>query len=456
LPENSARQSTKCKSDMIKRCFDICLSLVGLIILCPFFLAIAILIKLDSRGPVFFRHIRIGKSSRPFQMLKFRTMMETKHWTGPTLAPKNDPRVTTFGSILRRFKINELPQLINVLKGDMSFVGPRPEVAEFVGLYGIEAKKILSVRPGIVGPSQIRMRNEEELYPQGIDPKKYYTKYILPKKLKIDLDYVNSQSFLRDLKYLVQGIMITITGAISRRHLFENAQQIAVFSCDTFICAFSYFLAFFLRMEGEFPPAIRVILLNTLPYVVTVRMFTFMYFGLYSSLIPYMSFDEVIKIVKAATFSSVLIILLTFLVGERGHPRSVFAIDWFVLISLLGGYRLIVKTLKGNLNRNNNGPQKNILIYGAEGMGDIALRYLRMEGGRHVVAFIDDDPRKMRKRFQGVKILGNRYDIESLVRLYHIEQVLIAMRDMPFEDLEHVKSLCEKADVPYEIFALAN
>ena len=440
---------------MIKRCFDICLSLVGLIMLCPLFLAIAILIKLDSRGPVFFRHIRIGKNSRPFQMLKFRTMMETKHWTGPTLAPKNDPRVTSFGAILRRFKVNELPQLINVLKGDMSFVGPRPEVPEFVRLYSSEVEKILSVRPGIVGPTQIRMRNEEELYPQGIDPKKYYTNYILPKKLKIDLDYVNSQSFLRDLKYLIQGIMITITGAISRRHLFENAQQIALFSCDTFICAFSYFLAFFLRMEGEFPPTIRVLLLNTLPYVVTVRIFTFMYFGLYSSLISYMSFDEVIKIVKGVTFSSVLIILITFLVGERAHPRSVFVIDWFVLICLLGGYRLTVKTLKGSLNRNNNGLQKNILIYGAEGMGDLALRYLRMEGERNVVAFIDDDPSKMRKRFQGVKILGNRYDIESLARLYHIEQVLIASR-VPSEDLEHLKSLCENADVSYEIFALAN
>jgi len=441
---------------MLKRIFDIVLSLIGLILLCPFFLATAIFMKLDSKGPVFFRQIRIGKNGRPFPMLKFRTMMEAKHWTGPPLSPKNDPRVTDLGAILRRFKINELPQLINVLKGDMSFVGPRPEIPEIVRLYSREQERILSVMPGIVGPSQIYMRNEEELYAEDADPKQYYLNHILHEKLKIDLEYVDSRSFLKDVGYLVRGALITITGAVARRHFFENAQQIALFFCDTFICAFSYFLAYFLRMEGELPPVEKTILLHTLPYVIIARMFTFTSFGLYGTLIRYMSFDEVIKLVKAVTFSSVLIIVLTFLIGERAHPRSVFAIDWFVLICLLGGYRLTVKSLKGNLNPNNNGPQKNILIYGAEGMGDLALRYLRMEGEGNVVAFIDDDPRKKRKRFQGVKVLGSRYDIESLVRLYHIDQVLIARRDMPSGDLEHIKSLCEKANVGCEIFALAN
>jgi lipopolysaccharide/colanic/teichoic acid biosynthesis glycosyltransferase len=441
---------------MLRRGFDILLSLVGLILLCPFFLAIAIFIKLDSKGPVFFRQVRIGKNGRPFSMLKFRTMVEVKHWTGPPLSPKNDPRVTNIGGILRRFKINELPQLMNVLKGDMTFVGPRPEIPEIVKLYSREQERILSVKPGIVGPSQIRMRNEEELYADDADPKEYYFDYILPEKLKIDLEYVDSRSFPRDLGYLIQGALITITGAITRRHFFENAQQIVLFFCDTFLCGFSYFLAYFLRMEGEFPPIEKIILLHTLPYVIIARMVTFTSFGLYGTLIRYMSFDEVIKVAKAVTFSSILIILLAFLIGERGHPRSVFAIDWFILICLMGGCRLSMKTLESSLSCHNNVSQKNILIYGAEGMGDLALRYLRMEGKGNVVAFVDDDPKKMRKRFQGVKVLGNRYDIESLVRLYHIDQILIAVRDIGSDDLEYIKSLCQKADVECEIFALAN
>jgi lipopolysaccharide/colanic/teichoic acid biosynthesis glycosyltransferase len=381
---------------MLKRSFDIFLSLIGAILLCPFFLAIAIFIKLDSKGPVFFRQARIGKRGRRFEMLKFRSMVEAEEWTGPPLSPKNDPRVTTFGAILRRLKVNELPQLINVLKGDMSFVGPRPEVPEFVKLYSPEERKILSVKPGIVGPSQIYMRNEEELYAEGIEPNEYYIKHILPKKLKIDLQYVTDRSFLKDIGYLMRGIMITITGAITRRHLFENAEQITLFVLDSVLCAFSYFLSYYLRMEGEFPLIERATLLHSLPYIIIVRMIAFTYFGLYATLIRHVSFHELLKVIKGATFSSVLIVLLVFFIGERSHPRSVFVIDWFIIIFLLGGYRISFKVVRDHSKQNKTDFAKNILIYGAGPMGDLALRYLRMQGDRNVIAFIDDNPKKMR------------------------------------------------------------
>lgn len=441
---------------MVKRSFDILLSLLGLILLSPFLCIIAILMKLDSKGPLLFRQVRVGKNGLPFQILKFRTMMDTKHWSGPPLSPMNDPRVTSMGAILRRFKINELPQLINVLKGDMSFVGPRPEVPEFVSFYSPQERKILSVRPGIVGPSQIHMRNEEELYAEDADPQEYYVKHILPKKLRVDLDYIHSRSFLKDMGYLLQGIAITITGAITKRHLFENAEQIALFVCDCLICAFSYFLSYFLRVEGELVPIHQPILLSTLPYVIMARMLVLMYFGLYSSMVQYFSFHEFIRVVKGVTISSALIILLTFLIGERSHPRSVFAIDWFIVVFLLGGYRLSFKAVTEYVSQNKNGSSRNILIYGAGAMGDLALRYLKAEGRGKVIAFIDDDPKKMRKSFQGVKVLGNRYDIEALVRIYHIDEIFVATNNVGFENLEDIKSLCERVNVRCEVFALAN
>ena len=441
---------------MLKRTLDILLSLIGLIALSPFFLAVAVLIKLDSRGPVFFRQLRIGKDGRPFQMLKFRTMVEAKNWTGPPLSPKNDPRVTIFGSILRRFKINEFPQLVNVLKGEMSFVGPRPEVPEFLEAYSAEQERILSIRPGIVGPSQIHMRNEEELYAEGVDPDEYYIEHILPRKLKIDLEYVEDRSLLKDVGYILHGIMITITGAITRRHLFENAEQIALFIFDSVLCGFSYFFVYYLRMEGTLPPIEKTILLHTMPYVIIVRMLALTYFGLYGSLIRYFSFNEVIKIAKGATFSSICIVLLTFFIGERPHPRSVFVIDWFILVGLLTGYRSLYRVLTDYARNIKRASERNILIYGVGSIGELALRYLRIEGRGKVVAFIDDDPKKMRKSFQGLRVLGNRYDIEALARLYHVHHVLIARNNMPSEDLEHIKSLCEKASVRYEVFTLAN
>ncbi len=441
---------------MLKRGFDILLSLFGLIILSPLFLLIAALIKLDSRGPVFFSQIRIGRHGKPFKMLKFRTMMEVEHWTGLSLSPRNDPRVTSFGALLRRLKANELPQLFNVVRGQMSLVGPRPEVPEFVRLYGGEKKRMLSVRPGIVGPSQIRLRNEEELFSGAGDPTDFYIKYILPRKLVMDLEYVNRQSFLRDIGYVLQGIWVTAAGAITRRHLFENSEQITLFFCDAFVCGASYFFAYFLRMEGTFHATEMAILLHTMPYVVIVRMLALTYFGLYATLIRYVSFAEIMKIVKAATLSSVVIILLTFFIGKRGHPRSVFVIDWFILVHALGAYRLLFKGLKERIGPVTSGKGKNILIYGVGNMADLALRYVRTQTLGSVVAFVDDDPKKMRKSFQGVKVLGTRHDIEALVRLYDVDQILIAKEGINSEDISEVKAICEKADVACEVFALAN
>ena len=441
---------------MVKRGFDIFLSLVGLILVSPFFLLVSVLIKLDSRGPVLYRQVRIGRDGKPFAMSKFRTMVEAKHWVGPPISAKNDPRVTAFGAVLRRFKINELPQLLNVLKGDMSFVGPRPEVPEFVKCYTPAEQRVLSVRPGLVGPTQISMRNEEELYPEGGDPKEYYRKHILPGKLTMDLEYIDSRSFLKDLGFIVHGVYVTIFGAITRRHLFENAEQIVLFACDIVMCGCSYVFAYFLRMEGEITPIHISVILHTLPYLIIVRMLTLAYLGLYKSLIRYFSSYDLVKLAKGITISTLLVILLTFLVGERSHPRSVFAIDWFILLFLLGGYRFSFRAIGGRVKFNKEESKENVLIFGAGNLGDLALRYLKIRGNSNVVAFVDDDPKKTRKSFQGVKVLGNRFDIQALAQLYHIDRVVIAASKLNSDDLEQIESLCKDANAKCEVFALAN
>ena len=150
---------------MSKRICDLMLAGVGLLLSWPLLLVLAVLIKLDSRGPVFFRQERIGKDGQPFQLFKFRTMVDNACSLGPRLTQKRDPRVTRIGQILRWLKLDELPQLMNVLKGEMSLVGPRPEDPHFVRLYTPEQRAVLTVRPGIVGPSQILGRDELDLYP---------------------------------------------------------------------------------------------------------------------------------------------------------------------------------------------------------------------------------------------------------------------------------------------------
>ncbi len=183
---------------MAKRAFDVFLSAVGLLPLSPVFLVIAIAIRLDSPGPVFYRATRVGRDGKLFKLYKFRTMVADADKIGPGITTAGDPRVTRVGRFLRRTKLDEFPQLINVLKGEMSLVGPRPEDPRYVALYTPEQREVLRVRPGITSPASLRFRYEEGLL-EGKNWEEYYIEEILPTKLAIDLEYVHTYNLLHDL-----------------------------------------------------------------------------------------------------------------------------------------------------------------------------------------------------------------------------------------------------------------
>ena len=192
---------------IIKRTTDFLISLFGLIILSPLFLVITILIKIESPGPVFFRQIRVGKDEINFYIFKFRTMHKNSENNGPKITVKDDKRITTFGNYLRKYKLDELPQLINVFLGDMSLVGPRPEVPKFVEKYPTPIKNIVfSVRPGITDPASIIFRNENELLSQITDPENYYTENVMPEKLKYYVEYVENRNFMMDFSIILRTL----------------------------------------------------------------------------------------------------------------------------------------------------------------------------------------------------------------------------------------------------------
>ena len=187
---------------------DLVVSVVGLILLAPFFLIFAILIKLDSRGPVFYLQERVGKEGRLFNLIKFRTMRTGSDKAIAITVGKRDSRITTIGHFLRKFKLDELPQLINVLKGEMSLVGPRPELKKFVDLYNEEQLKVISIKPGITDFASIQFRNENELLEGKEDPIDFYIKEIMPLKLALNLNYIANQSLLTDLRIIFQTILL--------------------------------------------------------------------------------------------------------------------------------------------------------------------------------------------------------------------------------------------------------
>ena len=192
---------------MIKRCFDIIVSLIAIIILLPILLLIALWIKIDSRGSIIYRQIRVGKGGRDFGIFKFRTMHPDSDIKGLLTVGGRDPRITNAGYLLRKYKLDELPQLFNVLKGDMSLVGPRPEVRKYVSRYSDEQLKVLSVKPGITDFASIHYSNENEILAKSANPEQTYVQEIMPHKLALNLKYIQEASLMTDLKIIAATVM---------------------------------------------------------------------------------------------------------------------------------------------------------------------------------------------------------------------------------------------------------
>lgn len=199
---------------LVKYIFDRTMSLVGLFILCPVMMTVAILIKLKMPGgPVIFKQKRIGKNGKPFTMVKFRSM--TVNHGGSSVSVAGENRITPLGAKLRKYKLDELPELWNVLVGDMSFVGPRPDVPGYADLLEGEDRKVLMLRPGITGPASLKYRDEEEMLASQENPKKYNDEVIFPDKVRINLHYLENYSFIKD----IQIIICTVLG---RRMMYNN------------------------------------------------------------------------------------------------------------------------------------------------------------------------------------------------------------------------------------------
>ena len=194
----------------MKRLFDIVASGLALIVLSPLFLVLAIWIKLDSKGPVFYRQVRVGWKNKDFRIFKFRSMRVGADKGSLVTIGGHDPRVTRSGYFIRKFKFDELPQRINVVLGDMSLVGPRPEVRHYVDYWTPEQMHVLDVRPGITDPASIKFRNENELMEKAEDPEKYYIEVIMQEKIRLYLEYVEKHSFFYDLGLIFKTFWVIV------------------------------------------------------------------------------------------------------------------------------------------------------------------------------------------------------------------------------------------------------
>jgi lipopolysaccharide/colanic/teichoic acid biosynthesis glycosyltransferase len=203
---------------MLKRLFDIIFSLLGLLLLWPLFLVVGLMVKFQDGGPAFFRQTRIGRNGQAFRLIKFRSMRVESSSPGPSITADGDPRITAVGRFIRKTKIDELPQLLNVVLGNMSFVGPRPEVPKYVGLYTEEQRAVLKLRPGITDLASIEFRKEEELLASAEDPEKFYREYCLPTKIELNLRHARRAGLIGDLIIIFK----TLFPFLHRREVLDS------------------------------------------------------------------------------------------------------------------------------------------------------------------------------------------------------------------------------------------
>ena len=330
------------------RLFDVVVSAAVLVLSAPVFLVIAILIKLDSPGPVFFLQERIGRNWCRFKMFKFRKMRDDVGTSGPSLTTRYDTRVTRVGSWLERTKLDELPQFINVLIGNMSLVGPRPHIPKFVGPpYEEMWNKVLRVKPGIFGPNQITHRNESSMFPEDCDDlEAYFLEHIMPPKLEVDVKYVAEKSLLGDIWLIVRGVWVCLAGTITMDTIRTRRWQVLYLLCSVLLGEFTLTAAFFLRLDWSIPPDRVQYLYYGLVLMGAARLICFFQFKIHRSVHTYFTLSDAMRICSAVAVGTILGIAMQILFDIRALSRSIFVVDGVLLaLSLVAASYLIDRAL---------------------------------------------------------------------------------------------------------------
>lgn len=448
----------------MKRLFDLTLAFVSLVILSPLFLIVAVAIKLDSRGAVFYRGERLGQDEKIFRIWKFRTMVIDAAARGGGLTHRSDPRITRVGRILRRTKIDELPQLLNVVKGEMSLVGPRPEDPRYLPHYSARQRRVLSVRPGITSPASIRYRREEEMLAPH-DWERIYVETILPNKLDLELNYLRTQSWWRDALILLVTpfslLVATRTGAREGilRQVYEwIKKRLTWVFIDTPLIVSAYVLAIAVRsITGgiNYPEIFYYALGGVCVYLLMNYLF-----GIYHRFWRYASGQELVVLFASVASATLLLTIVDLYLNERTLPLGVIGLGGFFTFILLGAVRYRRKLNKGahqlladhlGFSR---GDDARVLIVGAGDEGQLVAYQIqnRTSGLPYrVVGFVDDNRQKQGMRIHDIEVYGDWETIPDLVVQLHIDLILITIPMERLEGARELLALCRKTSARVQI-----
>jgi lipopolysaccharide/colanic/teichoic acid biosynthesis glycosyltransferase len=414
-----------------KRLFDIVCASVGLLVLAPLGLLIALLIKLSDGSSIFYRQTRIGQFGKPFRIWKFRSMVPNADKLGVPLTKEEDPRITWIGRFLRKTKLDELPQLWNVLVGEMSFVGPRPEVLRYVEHYTPEQREILKYKPGITDVATLLFRNEEDLLRGTADVEGFYLHYCLPKKIELNRQHAERASLLQDIWIILQTLCPYWLGVLT-------IYGIALVA--------SLWLAYQLRSDFGMTPQHYEEFKRCLLWMVLPQLALLFWRGQIRGLISYFSIPEMQRTAAALGVALLLQVALCLVaLGHQAPGRTIFLMDFILSFFALCGVRMAFRLLREHSFKPKSGPASRVWRVAIIGTGELAtnlaLDFARSaKGARHVVAFFDDDPRAWNKRPHDIPVVGMPECLLNPEWLEEIDEVVVAL---PEEDPVRVQTIGE-------------
>jgi lipopolysaccharide/colanic/teichoic acid biosynthesis glycosyltransferase len=419
-----------------KRLYDLFFAGLGLILLSPVFLLIALAAKLADGGPVFYRQRRIGQRGVPFFIWKFRSMIPGADTCGPPVTSNGDLRVTPIGRLLRRTKLDELPQLWNVLRGEMSLVGPRPEVARYVEHYSPEQRAILQHKPGITDLASLRFRDEESMLRSSTAMEEFYIEQCLPRKLQLNQEYARKANLLTDTWIILQTICPYWGGVLGVYALILGASF--WFSCE-------------LVENFALPASAWPRLIGQLPLVVGLQLICLLGRRQCHGLLCYFGLPELRQVTLGLFQAIVLLFGLSLLAPYALPQKNVLVIDFFTSLLFLNGFRLLLRVWRERTEGESSasaGPHRRVGIIGAGTVGAQLARYLNTQKafGRTAVVFFDDDFTKWQKRIHEVPVAGMP---ECLLEgwIDKLEEVVIALPGASPARLAELHQLFQKTQL---------
>jgi FlaA1/EpsC-like NDP-sugar epimerase/lipopolysaccharide/colanic/teichoic acid biosynthesis glycosyltransferase len=482
----------------LPRSIEFFISAIALILLSPVVLIAMIAIRLTSGAPIFFRQKRVGLRGEQFVLYKLRTM--ENRGNGPGITVKGDSRVTPLGKFLRQTKIDEIPTLWNVVNGDMSLVGPRPEVPAYVDLQEAEWQNVLRVRPGLTDPVTLNLRNEGKLLANVAgSPEDFYLRTLVPLKLAGYLEYLSDRTWWSDITIIFQTFLCVfipswapvqwdneqidaaivraaagkahISKAVSISHTWTPTRQWCThiltrqtqFCLDLVFLCLAFVFTYLLRFDFALRPSDWKSALVQLPYVVTLQFGLLFLTGVYAFIWRYVGIREVKAFILAALYSALPLVLIRMQLPASYQvwrvPLSVIIVDTVMAFGAILGMRVVRRLVYERFERKSKSKsligveRKRVLLIGAGRAGVIAADQIlgRAVADLEIVGFVDDDMNKQRAVIGGVKVLGTTHDLPELVRDLQIDHVIVSIAQASRNNFRRILDICEEIPIKVRI-----